>query len=202
MRAAKSEILHTTLLDFNLSCLKSNNLIMKVKSLRILIVCSLLAFFAGCNTVSQDALSWTPETMAWRQQQTRRFEITDEKKVISSCAALLQDLGFTLSESETALGVLTASKDRTAVETGQVIGAAFLSVLAGTNVAHDTRQTFKASVVTRPQDNNILVRVTFQRVVWNSHNVVSRLERLNDPLQYQEFFTKLSKSLFLEAHQI
>ena len=175
---------------------------MKVQSLRIPLVCSLLAFFVGCNTVSKDSLSWTPETMAWRQQQTRRFEIADEKKVISSCAALLQDLGFTLTESETVLGVLTASKDRTAVEAGQVIGAAFLSALAGTNVAHDTHQTFKASVVTRPQDDSILVRVTFQRVVWNSHNAISKLERLNDPVQYQEFFTKLSKSLFLEAHQI
>jgi len=159
-------------------------------------------FLSSCQSRVNQSFAWNEETMAWRQQQTRRFDTLDEKKVIQASASLLQDLGFTLSESEVPLGVLTATKDRSAVEAGQVVGAIFLSALAGTNVAHDTSQTFRASIVTRPQGKSILVRVTFQRVVWNSHNQISRLERLNDPKQYSEFFSKLSKSLFLEAHQI
>lgn len=170
-------------------------------SLYNLLIFSLL-ILSSCQSGVNQSLAWNEETMAWRQQQTRRFDTINEKKVIQASAALLQDLGFTLSESEVPLGVLTASKDRSAVETGQVIGAVFLSALAGTSVAHDTAQTFRASIVTRPQANSILVRVTFQRVVMNSHNQISKLERLNDPSQYTEFFSKLSKSLFLEAHQI
>lgn len=161
-----------------------------------------LLFLSSCQSRVNQSFAWNEETMAWRQQQTRRFDTLNEKKVIQASASLLQDLGFTLSESEVPLGVLTATKDRSAVEAGQVVGAFFLSALAGTNVAHDTSQTFRASIVTRPQGKSILVRVTFQRVVWNSHNQISRLERLNDPNQYSEFFSKLSKSLFLEAHQI
>ena len=153
-----------------------------------------LLILSSCQSRVNQSFAWNEETMAWRQQQTRRFDTLNEKKVIQASASLLQDLGFTLSESEVPLGVLTATKDRSAVEAGQVVGAFFLSALAGTNVAHDTAQTFRASIVTRPQGKSILVRVTFQRVVYNSHNQISRLERLNDPKQYSEFFSKLSKS--------
>jgi len=46
------------------------------------------------------------------------------------------------------------------------------------------------------------VRVTFQRIVWDEQGRVSRSESLEDPELYQEFFFKLSKAVFLEAHGI
>jgi hypothetical protein len=47
-----------------------------------------------------------------------------------------------------------------------------------------------------------IVRVTFSRIVWNDSNAVSKAERLEAPEMYQEFFDKLSKSLFLEEQKI
>ena len=46
------------------------------------------------------------------------------------------------------------------------------------------------------------VRVTFQRLVWNDQGVLYKLERLDTPELYTEFYEKLSKSLFLEAQEI
>ena len=136
--------------------------------------------------------------------ESRRFETRDEEKVLKACAALLQDLGFNLSESAPKLGLIVGYKDRSAVEGGQVTAKVFMALL-GANMPIDKNQRLKASVVTKPSEENtnqIVVRVTFQRVVWNDNNQVTRLEQLKDPKQYQDFFDSLSKSLFLTANDI
>jgi hypothetical protein len=51
-------------------------------------------------------------------------------------------------------------------------------------------------------NDNILVRVTFQRIVWDTRNQVTKTESLNEPNLYQEFFEKLSKAVFLDAHEL
>lgn len=154
--------------------------------------------------IPKEALQLSPESLADRQLQTRLFETNDEAMLLSASAALLQDLGFTLDESETELGVIVASKDRDATEAGQVVMAVALALL-GANVPIDEVQKLRASVVTRPVGEGgrrMAVRVTFQRIVWNNRGQISKQERLNEPESYQEFFSKLSKAVFLEAHEI
>jgi len=46
------------------------------------------------------------------------------------------------------------------------------------------------------------VRVTFQRMIYNTARQVTTAEPINDPKIYQEFFDKVSESVFLEAHAI
>jgi hypothetical protein len=165
-----------------------------------------LLVVSGCASgIPKEALLINEQSMAERQMQTRRFETSDEKKVLVATAGLLQDLGFNLDESETDLGVVVGSKDRDAVEAGQVFGAFLLTAFFGAPMIFDERQRMRASVITRPvgeENSSIAVRVTFQRIVWDTENRVSKAEALKDPEQYQEFFSKLSKALFLEAHEI
>ena len=118
--------------------------------------------------------------------------------------SLLQDLGFSLDESETTLGMLLGSKDRDATDGGQVAAAIFLALLTGAVVPIDSVQKMRASVITRLNEDgsSMVVRVTFQRVVWNTEGRVTTSESMKDPEIYQEFFTKLSKAIFLEAHEI
>lgn len=165
------------------------------------------ALLAGAcqQTIPKEALQLSAESLEDRQLQTRRFETGDETKILQASAALLQDLGFTLEESETKLGLIVGSKDRDATNPGQVAMVFLVALLGGGAMPHDRNQKMRASVVTRPigeDKTQMAVRVTFQRVVWNTQGQVTKAERINDPEVYLEFFSKLSKSVFLEAHEI
>jgi len=147
-----------------------------------------------------------PESLTDRQLQTRRFDGIAESNLLSASAGVLQDLGYTITESETKLGVLVASKDRDATDSGQVAAAIFVAIFGGGSMAIDKNQKIRVSLVARPaydqNPNNHYVRVTFQRIVWNTQNQVTRNEALREPKLYEGFFEKLSKAVFLEAHKI
>jgi hypothetical protein len=163
-------------------------------------------FVSNCAPqIPEEALQFTSESLKERQLQTRYFDTADEKNILSASAALLQDLGFNLDESETPLGLIVGSKDRDATNPGQVAAAIFVALLGGGAMPIDRNQKMRASLVTRPvgeDKKRIAVRITFQRIVWNTQNQITTAERLNEPEMYQEFFSKLSKSVFLEAHEI
>jgi hypothetical protein len=153
--------------------------------------------------VPPDALALAPDSLRLRQLQTRRFETKDEMALLQASLGVLQDLGFEVDESESRLGVIVASKMRDATDAAQVVGSIIIGALSESRVPYDVEQKIRASVVTRaisPRETS--VRVTFQRMVWDDMGQVSRAESLDDPELYREFFYKLSKSVFLEAHGI
>jgi len=167
---------------------------------------AMAVLLAGCVHISKTTVSEPfavpPAAAAQRVMQSRRYDTRDETQVLKASGALLMDLGFTVDKSDESVGVLVASKDRTAVETGQVVLALFLSALSNSDIPYDHHQKLRASVVTHPSgQKSVVVRVTFQRIVWDTHGNISKREQLNHPEDYQEFFDKLSKALFLEAHE-
>lgn len=79
-----------------------------------------------------------------------------------------------------------------AMQTGKSLAARFANDLNVELLQRMKKQDFGAT----------RVRVTFQRVVVNTQGQVSRMEALATPELYQEFYEKLSKSVFLEANDI
>lgn len=165
---------------------------------------------APSNTVkdtSQDAsrvLNLSADSMEQRQLQSRKFVDIEEEKVLAACVHVLQDLGFNIDNTESKLGLVKGSKSREAVEGGQMAGKILVAALFGVDVPIDKNQNMISSIVVSSgsQLKTSIVRVTFSRIVWNDKNAVSKAERLEDPQIYQEFYEKLSKSLFLEAQSI
>jgi hypothetical protein len=179
----------------------------------VFILASFLFFAtAGCiTTPPPKAFKVLEPTLQLRQIETRQFDIKDELKVLSATAAVLQDMGFTLTEVEKRLGLIVGSKERDATVPGQVVMATFIDMLGSSSGSSsnamaqiDAVQTILVSCVTRLnlERSKVFVRVNFQRVVYNRMNQVSRLETLKDPKVYEGFFNKLSKSIFLEADKI
>lgn len=177
-----------------------------------LIIIGLLGV-AGCESPApKDILKPDASVLQNRSLQSRTFNTGDEKAVLSASAAALQDLGFTIDESETKLGLIVASKDADATDKTQVALAAtgiVLNALAGTYdhsmyANLDDVQKVKASLVTHAnaKQDDVNVRITFQRVVWNKNKQISKMETLHDQKLYQGFFERLSKSVFLEDHKV
>lgn len=154
-------------------------------------------------SIPPEALTLQPEAASLRRLQTRRFDTTNEGELLQASLGVLQDLGFELDESESDLGLLVASKLRDVSEPIQITAKILVGAFANENMPIDVSQRIRVSLITRvisPREST--VRVTFQRIVWNDQGQISRAESLEDPELYQEFFFKLSKAVFLEAHGI
>lgn len=159
--------------------------------------------------LSTAALTVSSDNLAQRQSQSRRFDTKDEILVQQASAGVLQDLGFSITETSAQSGLVMGDKDRDAMETGQVASQLFFAVVIAamggkSDPRWDQTQKIRVAIVSQPSADKAAtqIRVTFQRIVWDNHRVLSKLETIDDPKIYQQFFDKLSQALFLEAHQI
>jgi hypothetical protein len=185
------------------------------------------AFAVGCANPTDPSTLFElpPDSAAVKAMQNRRFETSDPNELLSASAAVLQDLGFQISETSRDLGFLRATKERGAREHGQEIVRGLvlflslpLTVLSRGNaiivLPVDVHQQINASLVAQPLDDDesqFELRVVFYRLVWqgdgqsgNSYIAPGqqRMEMVRDPEIYQLFFARLHKSIFLEAQKI
>lgn len=198
----------------------------KTKAIALCISLVYATLLLGCVQTIQPEVFFqlTPESLRNRALQTRIFETTNEKELLSASAAVLQDLGFQIEESEVGMGVLRAAKERSAREFWQEFWQVVVAILSsagcvsGANTIYlmpvDLHQQIGATLATRPMegdDSRYTVRISFHRTLWKgdgqSGNLyispgANRMEMISDGKIYQQFFAKLSKGLFLEAHEI
>jgi hypothetical protein len=111
-------------------------------------------------------------------------------------------MGFNLDESAMPLGLIVASKNRDATNMARKVASVVFAAF-GKDLDYEKDQKIRASLVTKPATGNgFIVRVTFQRVVWDQKGRLVRNEQVSDPMIYQEFYDKLSKSIFLQAQNV
>jgi hypothetical protein len=181
-----------------------------------------LGLLAACvpQTRPESFFELKPESQAHKAAQTRYFETADDIELLSASAAVLQDIGFQVTESAHQVGYLRATKERSARERGQSITRFFIVLFS---MAHyvmpiDLHQKIEASMIVRPVNEDATrheARIQFYRIVWKGDGSINsqyhseyippgeqRMEMIRDPLIYQQFFAKLSKAVFLEAHTI
>lgn len=175
---------------------------------------------AGCASTPAVALNPAQVSPAQRQRQTRSFESTTEAAMLSAGLGVLQDLGFTLDGSESSLGVISASRQLTSrrpLNSGEVVKDLFWAALLPTvmvpYMAYDAAtgvkepQVVHVSLVTSPgpgvRPTTWAVRITAQRLVYKDvkFSKLLKVEPLNEPAFYEEFFNRLSRSVLLEEQK-
>jgi hypothetical protein len=169
----------------------------------------------GCAAPASQMLASPENMLAQRQLQTRQYESADEERILTTCTALLQDLGFQIDEGTSRLGVVLGSKMRDAnpLTPGQrvAVGAAALGLLAGGYTAPlalllvDKIQAkpvrIEVGIFTRKigaDRDRVAVRIIFRETRYTESGP-PRI--ITDTAIYQEAFDRLSKALALEARE-
>lgn len=178
---------------------------------KFLVTIAAASVLSACINISPNAFSVSPDQIARRQIETRKFSSIEEEVLLAAAANLLQDMGFNLDNTDTKLGLITASKDRDAVITMQIVAAYFRAALMGFDAAIDREQKIIVSLVMTPEQSrngltgttskSYFVRVTFQRKALRSDGS-SFAETLKDEELYSGFFERLSKSVFIEGQKL
>jgi len=174
-------------------------------------------FLAGCTTSPTEALKLDTQTSELRGLQTRRYTGASEAAMLSAGLGVLQDLGFTLDSSESSLGVIAASRKLTGhrpLNTKEAVAgliySAIVPYVAGPIMAYRAAVGYKEPqvvhlcLVTQPAAGEAAtVRITAQRRVYQDEKLTQliKLEPLNDPAFYREFFDRLAKSVALEEQK-
>lgn len=171
-----------------------------------------LCLLTACETLPTDAFRLSETALATREMQSREYHAVSDTAILSASMAVLQDLGYAIDEIEKPLGVLSASKRADASNLVNDMGAlaidtvkcivTFLLGCSGKNYGQvDDVQDIRLTLITRPQrdnGNDVSVRVTIQRIIWDIEGRVSEQETVNDNDVYVAFFESLSKAVFLE----
>lgn len=173
---------------------------------KIIFFLTVVFLFSGC--VSQQKLyTLDKDYLERRSIETRVFDTQKEKELLSASAQVLQDLGYSIKESDVNLGMITAEKNRDVNSTAGKVALTTLSILSvvsgGGDTTYEDVQKFYVNIVTTPtKEKTIKVRVLFTRKSWDNHGNIYKIEKINDTKIYQEFFDKLSQSIFLTANGI
>lgn len=177
----------------------------------------LLALLTACATTPKPETFFqlTAASAKYKALQSRIIEASNDKELLSASAAVLQDLGFQIEESVVDAGMLRAVKERSARKYSQEIGRVFVFLLGilGRQVIIlpvDLHQQIAATLIMHPVENSTTrfnVRIAFYRTIWQSDGSstppgLQSMEMIYGSEIYQQFFAKLSKSVFLEIHQI
>lgn len=123
----------------------------------------------GCTTTLKDRVLDinSQSQLQKRSYQARKFDISDQKRVLRATISTLQDLGFVIDKADLILGIVSATK----LEDYQL------------TITVSVRQTGKKETI---------VRASAQ----------FNLRPVEDPKAYQDFFSSLEKSLFLQAQNL
>ena len=169
---------------------------------KTILISVLLLSITACTVNPIGAFKLSQTSLQEREMQSREYSQLKEEDILSASAAVLQDMGYTISESETRLGIITATKEADATNGGQVALAVLAAMLGAKPGPLDDKQQFTVTIVVLPRGNtgNYIVRMTMQRVVWNTRGQVTKLETIKSDEVYRDFFEKLSKAVFLEKN--
>ena len=130
-----------------------------------------------------------------REFQTRTFTDVDSKIVMKAMLNVLQDDGFIVKNAVPELGLLTASREIDIENKGKAFAAA---LFGGVHARWKKNSTIEASCNVSDIKDGCKVRVNFQQKILDNKGGIVEIKQIDEQEFYQTFFTKVSKSIFIQ----
>lgn len=137
-----------------------------------------------------------------REFQTRSYDTADFKMVMKAVMNALQDQDFIIKQAELELGFITAQKELDVESAGESFLSGLLAALGGGRATYKKNSITEASINISEYGDQIRVRVNFQRKLIDNRGTVIKIEQVEDEKFYQEFFSKVDKSIFLGKEKV
>ncbi len=159
----------------------------------------LLVLFSCSSCASQDSDKPVKTQLEIRQFQTKNFEAADVPMVMKSLLNVLQDEGFTVKNVALDLGFISAVREED-VENGS--RRFWSQVSHGGEARWVKNERIEATINVSQFGALVRVRTNFQRKVFDNMGAVVTIQPIVDEAYYVEFFSKVSKSIFIQEHEL
>ncbi len=172
---------------------------MKQRFLLSISVLSIVILSAACGGFGGSPAK-TPQTqLQMREFQTRDYDTKDTKLVMKAMLNVLQDDGFQISNANTDLGLLSASKE---VDVQNGSEKFWKTVLVGDQARWNRNATIECTANVSEFGDKTRVRVTFQQKTMDNTGQVAGIKQIDSEAYYQDFYAKVSKGLFIQKEGI
>jgi PBP1b-binding outer membrane lipoprotein LpoB len=148
-------------------------------------------FFAGCSRAPEPQKT----QLQIREFQTRTFQVKDQKLVLKAMLNVLQDDGYIVKNVVSDMGLLSAVKEADVESKGEAFAAAFFG---GQNARWKKAQIIEATCNVSEHADTCKVRASFVMKVLDNKGGIIDLKQVDDQNYYQDFFSKVDKSIFLQ----
>ncbi|MHC4737792.1 MAG: hypothetical protein ACYS9Y_02705 [Planctomycetota bacterium] len=134
-----------------------------------------------------------------RQMQTREFEASETKIVLKAMLNVLQDDGYIVEQVNSEVGFFNASK---VMDTEDTLAKTWGTFWWGPSGQWIENTVIDCTANVSQFGEKTRVRTNFQLKQMNNKGGVEKVQTMDDPKFYQEFFTKVDKGIFIEKEQI
>jgi hypothetical protein len=136
-----------------------------------------------------------------RQLQSRSYENREMVTAMRAVINALLDEGFIIKNADKDLGFVQASKDVDIGGGGQVF-ADFGGFFGNNQARFRNSSSIDCSGTLTTVGRSTNVRLIFQQRILDNFGVPMSIDLIEDPVFYQNIFTKIDKSLFLERESL
>ncbi len=183
-------------------------------TIRVISLICLGLLLSACDTGNpvSDVMEFDKAQSSRAFIQSKNFENVNLEMALTSGVNVLQDMGFSINNTDLDLGLITAEKKVDAKDKVGItlaVTTSILSALSGSYGGNSMKdiskeQLIKVSLVAtyKKAKKSTTLRINFHRIVWDMEGSIMRRELIEEPEIYREFYSKLSKSIFLEVNEV